>query len=635
MPQYHHVHLTQPYLTGLFTALNPTVTGGPLWNCVPYNKNMVNAVNANPQAHADIHRTAWFFGKRRENESADVIEVKSEVEEKSDATEGPQFQNMVGTETDEEKSAHFYSHEEFQLYSWVVPPWQACDQANIALSLREVLQNKANVKKLLQQVPNAESILKKIGLEDCLSQTAASNVGLLAQDDRCLNLSLEESQALYAFSVSIGNGHVLQGGSGRGLTRNCFEIGWLFAQGISPNKQDLCIDEPYRLRRLPDGSISASTYYAINSAIDLNPRHYKDKEGLLAYPTSHPIIIVTNEQIFKESKVNGPSIFTMTPHSQEVLIEENVWQKMLEFAMDKCLQLERDNIVFRPADFFVLIPYLEDPQFLKVFCRAMGNQPDFVIDFARSWIEVCYRNQTIGQVILEEFDRDRAIKKQTRDALPENLKPIIITSDNVAYDYTGYLYDPHSNAGYKQAFAAEMENLQEKNPDLHDNVLERVKIGGEKYFGDQFYSFLNAIEPAVFHVRDTQLADLLGDEDKMSESDRLMAGLLGDEDKMSESDRLMAGLLGDEESDLDPMSTTSETKSSVPTPRTPHVSASLFEHDNEESKNSMPETPRDQSPPSPKMFGKAKPAPKEEKVKRTESEVDEPLGLRKKKDGSV
>lgn len=507
MPNYHTVHMSHPFLTGFHVLCNPYLTG-PVWDCVPYDLNMIKNVNEDKegQAKKDVNRTEWHFGKRLEDKRTGGSKA--------------------------ERRAVFNNFHEFRLYSWLVPERQSKAIPDSALNLEEVLKDRRSLQKLLKRAQELQKLLKKAGLskgdaeieklnqyvrtmgssreekmemsdlhllleetiqwmEEARRKLKENNIKFNQKEDE-LDLTLNECEALFAFSISIGQGTVVQGGYVRGVTESCFRQGWIIdAQKFYPYS---CLDESQRLRRLPDGRISVSSCYELDNIAQLE----SPEDKLANNPKRQALIKISSDHIVEQKTDEmGRPIFTITPQQQELKIENGLWNTLINQAIERLHDLDAESEVFRPKDLFTLIPYLEDERVKTAFFNVIVKQPDFVIDFAMTWIMKCYLDSEVGVRIVNELNQVLEKQREAFAMRSEAEKPRMIKSKHSADEYRGYLNDSHSQEGFTLAFAQELSKLE---PEFQNEVLSRIETI-KRYFGehyDTFYATITArVSPSV------------------------------------------------------------------------------------------------------------------------------------------
>ncbi len=343
-------------------------------------------------------------------------------------------------------------------------------------------------------------------------------------DERALELSLEESQALFVFSDTVGDSFVLQGGCVRGVVENCFRQGWIFRQDLFVFQHN---GEDMRLNRLANGKLSVSAYFEtryLGDALD-RKADYTDENDLLPKNKENKqavIIKISSEQLM-EKKVDAQerAVFVMTPQEQEVHIDDQLWiHLLLPRAFQRLQDLAKENVVWKPYDLFALIPYLLDTSIRKdfdkktfrgEFCKALAKQPEFVQDFAKTWISACFNTHpnislSISKELQNEIDivskanqkKEKAIakaRKSSKDLPEEKDTPPKIIRASVRFEgYEGYAGNPK----FQQAFAEEITHLPRRD---YDQVLETIQ-NRKRDYGPQYARFRGSIPdyPISIHI---------------------------------------------------------------------------------------------------------------------------------------
>lgn len=498
--------MNHSFLTGMEGIVHPSARGTS-WDCVPYDQHKVDEVNHNKTAVSDLQRTPWYFGVRGEDKEG-VVE--------------------------RENSAMFKSHADFRLYTWLVPEKKPLTLENSqSLTLSEALQNKNALEKLLLKANEHEKRLQKNGIdyekpaaidqlekylkasevseeskEDEMSvreevekivnwieegrkKLPQTELGERDREERTLDLSDAESKALFAFSVSVGDGVVIQAGAVRGVGEACFGEGWLLqTYGYTRDKEKVkdpgFYDEGYRLRRLPDGRISMSSYLQIGK--------FKEHDS----SDADALVSVESEQIFEQKMdSNNQPIFTMRPSNQTIELDENLYEEILKKAIARLESIQKNNEVFRPSDFFALIPFLDNETYENAeqkklrdqFYLAMSKQPDFVFDFAKKWISKYYvENSELGAEICNQLDHHKA------SIIPENEKPRIIQDNlNAPREYVGYLYDHTCANGFMQKMNDELRTMGNEK---YDSVLSNIRHD-KAGWGEKHTAVLSGVQETV------------------------------------------------------------------------------------------------------------------------------------------
>lgn len=289
------------------------------WAAVPYTEEIIETVLAHQQTLTDVGRGEWHLGPKKPG-----VAVNQDV--------------FLTYPTDEEQS-----------------PAQKIN---------------SSVEKLFTASGNGLSPTEQNPLKDS---------GHFLND----KLSLEESRALVALSLSIGNGSVLQGGSFRGITATCFRSMWLLHEyGLTdPILQSNAYSESQRVERLRDRTLKVSSYY--------EARQVKTTDGTdqeIGSLTGEPIYKIYSEQHLKQGEnESGDTIFTLTPHRVELQVQPIFWDALLAIAEKRLEKIDE----LTNSDLFTFIPLLEDFNFRAQFIRKLESQSPEIKNHAAQWIKAC------------------------------------------------------------------------------------------------------------------------------------------------------------------------------------------------------------------------------------------------------
>lgn len=500
---YKDVKMNHAFLVGMHHACQPS--GIPVWDPIPYTEAEIKEVLSGPNtlASVDLPRIDWLFGEREESKLTS--------------------RGMM------ERATKLPDPESLRIYSWMTPTQKIEDPSKgIRRTLGEALENADSLKRLLGKMRTLENSLEEkspidtsildryiqgegelynemefrakvteiIDWIEAGNKKAGQAKRAYGGDD--LELSLEESRAICAFGDSVGRAEPLQGGCVDGVAEECFRIGWL--QMSLQLLLEFGFDqtrylEMMRLKRLPDGRISVTTNLEIsevaNNQGELLGRDYETDANPadLSDPNTRLLIQFSCEHVFERTEAEKGSIFTMKPHQQMVRIDETFWQEvLLKRVRDKLEDLVKKNVVFKPMDFFAMIPFLENKEFRELFCKAVSHQPNYAFAFAMKWIEVCYRRDPILEEIKLKLGRGEYThlsKAKLIIGRPTSELPSIASNE-----YVGYLYEDKDIAeNFCTAFSNEMAQL-ERGP--YDRVMRDIEYY-KKIWGNNQKNFMARI----------------------------------------------------------------------------------------------------------------------------------------------
>lgn len=556
---YEDIPINHQFLTGLFTILHPSVIG-PMWDCIPFTVDEIEGILTNHQVNIDQTRMNWHFGQRKK-------------------------ESGKSGELERVKSAALWTPEQLRLYSWLVSvsetqPFNiddvlkdrnfllkfiskinAIETRLVAANLREkdlrvdgimelaqyldsehitVEKVKEFINRILNSLEPYSSFLNKSGDDkneekETPRQEFFQSISTLRkkpkdkkETDLDLNLTLEESKALFVFTDTLGNGTVLQSGCVWGVEANCFRTGWLYeSQDIytemKPNSSTK-YEEQWRLRRLPNGKISVSTCLEATKVINTSGDELAKEHADLATPGAQRLFKFSSEQVLERHiSQSGGVTYSMTPQpqGQSLKMEREFLNTVaLKNAMEKLIMLRDAGEVLTPVHFFVFIPYIKHDKFRDVFLETMARQPEFVSAFAMKWISICYQDDSqflkiIGDAFRGKTDlvdeesssQKTLLKKVTQKVtnvtqkltlsevktipVPKLLKAVLQsqTEPKLLEAYSGYLNDRITRDSFFEEIAIEIGELVHEDRQTVLKILDEGKI----FWGDSYKTLIEHI----------------------------------------------------------------------------------------------------------------------------------------------